>query len=129
MTTLWKFTKIALALILCGLITWGVLSNYSILFSKTIVGEVIGVERVELPVALLAKSGADISSQVFSFAIAIKDPKLGEIYTASSEDRQWAVVQKGQCAEAVYLPYPPWNFNKKGTYFGARLIRLFECPK
>ncbi|MBO9665331.1 MAG: hypothetical protein J7501_00770, partial [Bdellovibrio sp.] len=102
---------------------------YSVIFSKTVVGEITGVERVELPVALIARSGGDINSQVFSFAIGIKDDKTGQIYTASSEDRQWAVASKGQCAEAVFLPYPPWQFTKRDTYFGARLIKLYECPQ
>ncbi len=105
------------------------MANYSVIFSKTVVGEITGVERVEIPVALVSRSDSDITSKVFSFAIGIKDKKTGDIYTASSEDRQWAVAQPGQCAEAVFLPYPPWEFTKKGTYFGARLVRLYECPK
>lgn len=129
MATFWKFTKFVLILFFIGVATWAVLANYSVIFSRTIVGEITGVERIELPVALMAQVGTDVSGKMFSFAIGIKDPKTGEIHTASSEDRQWAVAEKGQCAEAVYLPYPPWDLSKKGTYYGARLIRLFECPK
>lgn len=129
MATFWKFTKFVLILVCLSVALWAVLANYSVIFSRTIVGEITGVERIELPVALMAQVGADVSGKMFSFAIGIKDPETGEIHTASSEDRQWAVAQKGQCAEAVYLPYPPWDLSKKGTYFGARLIRLFECPK
>ncbi|KHD87126.1 MAG: hypothetical protein OM95_15975, partial [Bdellovibrio sp. ArHS] len=106
-----------------------VVANYSVIFSKTIVGEITAVERVELPVALVTRAEGDITSKVFSFAIGIKDQKTGEIFTASSEDRQWAVAQKGQCAQAEFLPYPPWQFTKKDTYFGARLVKLYECPK
>lgn len=109
-------------------ILWGVFANYSVIFSKTVVGEITRVERVELPVALMARPD-QVTSKVFSFAIGIKDQKTGEIYTASSEDRQWAVAEKGQCVEAVFLPYPPWEFTKKDTYFGARLVRLYECAK
>ena len=129
MATFWKFTKFVLILVCLVVAIWAVLANYSVIFSRTIVGEITGVERIELPVALMAQVGADVSGKMFSFAIGIKDPKTGEIHTSSSEDRQWAVAQAGQCAEAVYLPYPPWDLTKKGTYFGARLIRLFECPK
>ncbi|MNS97810.1 hypothetical protein D3C72_1321580 [compost metagenome] len=71
----------------------------------------------------------DITEKVFSFSVGIKDAKTGIIHTSSSEDRQWAVAQPGQCAEAVYLPYPPWVLKKRGTFFGARLIKLYECPK
>ncbi|MEK2645651.1 hypothetical protein [Bdellovibrio sp. BCCA] len=129
MATIWKFTKFVLVLLVIVGLSWVILANYSVIFSKTVVGEITGVERVEIPVALMARSDGDITSKVFSFAIGIKDQKTGEIYTASSEDRQWAVAQKGQCAEAVFLPYPPWQFTKKDTYFGARLVRLFECAK
>jgi hypothetical protein len=63
---------------------------------------------------------------MFSFAIAIRDQK-GTIHTASAEDRQWAVVEKGQCVEAKFFPYPPWNLDKSGTFFGARLLKLYDC--
>ncbi|WII71178.1 hypothetical protein QJS83_11975 [Bdellovibrio sp. 22V] len=129
MATIWKFTKFIIVLVVIVGLAWIVLANYSVIFSKTVVGEITGVERVELPVALVTRANSDITSKVFSFAIGIKDMKTGEIYTASSEDRQWAVAQKGQCAEAVFLPYPPWEFTKKDTFFGARLVRLYECPK
>ncbi|MNK07817.1 hypothetical protein D3C87_257370 [compost metagenome] len=129
MTTVWKFTKFVFILIILLLILWAVLANYSVIFSKTVVGEITGVEKVELPVALMTRQDGDITSKVFSFAIGIKDAQTGEIFTASSEDRQWAVAEKGQCAEAEFLPYPPWQLTKKDTYFGARLIKLYECPQ
>ena len=128
MKTIWKFLKFVLVFFVLIAIVWGVLANYSVIFSKTVVGEITRVERVELPVALMARPD-QVTSKVFSFAIGIKDQKTGEIYTASSEDRQWAVAEKGQCVEAVFLPYPPWEFTKKDTYFGARLVRLYECAK
>ncbi|WP_347358888.1 hypothetical protein [Bdellovibrio sp.] len=129
MATIWKFTKFVLVLLIVGVLLWVVLANYSVIFSKTVVGQITSVERVEIPVALLTRAEGNITSQVFSFAIGIKDTKTGEIYTASSEDRQWAVAQPGQCAEAVFLPYPPWQFTKKDTFFGARLVRLYECAQ
>jgi len=129
MATIWKFTKFIIILVVLVAAVWAVMANYSVIFSKTIKGEITGVERVEIPVALVTRAEGDITSKVFSFAIGIRDAKTGEIYTASSEDRQWAVAQKGQCAEAVFLPYPPWNFTKKDTFFGARLVRLYDCPQ
>lgn len=103
---------------------------YSYVFAKTVTGEIIGIERVSQANTIIGGGGgAPIPpAQIFSFAVAIKNEK-NEIFTASSEDRQWAVVQKGHCAEAKFLPYPPWEFDKAGTYFGARLVRLFECDK
>lgn len=129
MTAIKKFIKILLVLLILLAVIWGVVDNWSVIFSKTIHGEITGVERVEIPVALISRAESNINEKVFSFAVGIKDLKTGEIYTASSEDRQWAVAQKGQCAEAVFLPYPPWKFTRTGTYFGARLIRLYECAK
>ena len=128
MTKFLKLLRTLLFLALFGAVIWGVVAYWSVIFSKTIVGEITAVERVELPVALMSVRN-NINEKVFSFAIGIKDQKTGQIYTASSEDRQWAVAQAGQCAEAVYLPYPPWELTKRGTYFGARLVKLYECPK
>lgn len=129
MKTILKFLKsFAVLAIIVGLL-WLVLSNYSVIFSKSVNGEVTAIEKVEIPVALMARAESNINAQVFSFAIGIKDTKSGEIFTAFSDQRQWAVVEKGQCAEAEFLPYPPWELTKRGTYFGARLIRLYECPK
>lgn len=128
MATIWKFTKFVLGLLVLVLVFWIIAANYSVIFSKTVVGEITSVERVEIPVALMARA-ENVNAKVFSFAIGIKDPQTGEIFTSSSEDRQWAVAQPGQCAEAVYLPYPPWELTKRNTYFGARLVRLYECGK
>ena len=97
---------------------------YSYVFAKNVDGEIIKVERVTNPEAIVG--GSVPSAQVYSFAIAIRDKK-GEIHTASSEDRQWAVAEKGQCVEAKFYPYAPWQLDKAGTYFGARLMRLYGC--
>lgn len=87
----------------------------------------MAIDRVTQPSTIIAGSNALPPSQVFSFAIAIRDLK-GDIVTASSEDRQWAVVDKGQCVQARYFPYPPWELDKAGTYNGARLIKIYDCP-
>ena len=105
----------------------GVVQYYSYLFAKTIVGQVVRVERVTEVSTMINVEHLD-PSQLYSFAVAIRDDK-GEIWTASGVDRQWAVVQANQCVEARFYPYPPWNLEKSGTYSNARLIRLFDCPK
>ncbi len=91
-------------------------------------GVIVSVERPAAPTALVGV-GAGVDSAtaaLFSFAVAIKE-KSGEIVTASTEDRQWAVAQIGRCVEAKYYPYPPWNFEKSGTYHDARLLKLYDC--
>lgn len=122
-----KYAILFLALIVIIAGSYLTVRYYSYLFAKTITGEIVKVERVNQNETIIA--GRPVSPmQMFSFAIAIRDEK-GEIHTASSEDRQWAVAQEKQCATAKFFPYPPWDFDKSGTYHGARLIRLFDCPK
>ncbi|MEW6057285.1 MAG: hypothetical protein AB1540_11805 [Bdellovibrionota bacterium] len=101
---------------------------YSFVFAKNVKGEIVGIERVTQPSAIISGQTPIPPSQIFSFAVAVRD-ETGEITTSSSEDRQWAVAQKGQCVEAKFLRYPPWDLEKSGTFFGARLVRLFDCPK
>ncbi len=120
-------------------IGWVFVTYYSYIFADNVHGIIIGNERVTEASAIVvggdkigAQKGLGASAEMpantmFSFAIAIKNEK-GEIFTASSIDRQWAVAIKGMCAEAKFFPYPPWNFEKAGTYYGARLTKLYECP-
>ena len=116
---------VALVLIVGCVVT---VEYYTYIFAKDVSGEILKVERVNQQ-EMVITSGAQVpANQLFSFAVSIKDPS-GEIHTASTEDRQWAVAQTGQCVEAKYFPYPPWNLEKTGTYHSARLIRLFECKK
>lgn len=116
---------LVLVLILAG---FTFVNFYSYIFSRRVVGVIEKVERVQLNVALMqtSESPGQINPSLYSFAVAIRE-KSGEIVTASAEDRQWAVAQAGQCAEAVYYPYPPWDLKKANTYHGARLEKLFDC--
>ena len=112
------------------IIAAGLVNYYSFIFSRRVVGVVERVEKVQINVSLMQTTNSTdaLNPQLYSFAVAIKE-KSGEIVTASTEDRQWAVVQAGQCAEAVYYPYPPWRLEKANTYFGARLEKLTDCSQ
>jgi hypothetical protein len=121
-TSLLKRLVILLVLIGIGFV---VVTQYSFIFSKTVRGEAIRVERMVDPAVMVG--GRFDSSKVFAFAVAIREPDKGEIFTSASEDSQWAVVGKGQCVEAVFYPYPPWNFAKARTYFNARLVQMYDC--
>ena len=113
-----------LVIIVCGA-TYVVVEYYSLIFAKTVKGQAIKVSKVNDTIAVM--NGADkANSQIYSFAVAIKTPE-GIIFTSSTEDRQWAAVTEGFCVEAKLYPYPPWNFEKADTYFGARLIHMMEC--
>ena len=105
--------------------------NFSYFFSKKVVGEISDVRQLEQ--TSLVVTGASVpTSQIRSLAVAVRHGKTGEIYTASTEDRQWIVAKPGQCVIALFYPYPPWNLEKAGTYFNARLLNLCdncEVPK
>lgn len=123
----WKLSFLSLVLVL-AVVGYAVYNYYPYIFARTVVGKIVGVDNVLQPTTIVqGNSNGSLPKQLFSFAVGIQDDK-GEIVTASSEDRQWAVVQKGQCAEAKFFPYAPWDLSKSGTYFGARLLKLYECP-
>jgi hypothetical protein len=105
----------------------GLFNYWPYIFARTVTGVISDVQRVATPVAVVGSAAGGASARdLFSFAVGIREPS-GEIVTASSEDRQWAVAKAGQCAEAKFYPYPPWEFDKAGTYFGARLLKLKAC--
>jgi hypothetical protein len=128
MTTAKKSLLLGVISLLLLLIGYVCIRWYSYVFAKTVTGEIINVERVPPSSTVISTTGNIPTAQLFSFAIAIKATN-GEIFTASTEDRQWAVAQKGQCAEVRFLPYEPWELEKAGTYHGARLLKLMDCPK
>ncbi len=119
-----KFVRFFIFIVISAALCFVYVEYYHYIFSRKITGEVVEVERVTDPTAII---GRVTTAQIFSFAVAIKE-KTGDIMTASSEDRQWALVRRGMCVDAVYYPYPPWNLDKAGTYYNARLVRLMECP-
>jgi hypothetical protein len=124
LSTLTKFSILAVV----GLfVVWVFIFNWSFVFKKKIVGEVVAVERVMGSMAIITQSqNQQINPQAFSFSVGIKDKITGEIHMASSEDRKWAAVTKGNCVVAAFFPYPPWRtFDKGMTDHNARLLRNY----
>ncbi len=119
-------TRYGLVVLALCTITYVVVGYWSYIFSKTIYGTVLSVERVTQANSIIATNRPVDPVQLFSFAVSLRDKK-GSIWTAAGEDRQWAVVKEGQCIEARFYPYPPWDLAKSGTYANARLIRIFDC--
>lgn len=116
-----------LILLVVALIAWTLIQYYSYVFSKKVSGEVL---EVAYPMNQMAIIGNNVMpSQMFSVSVSIKDPETGQIHVASSEDRQWAVVKAGHCVTARLYPYPPWNLDKGGSYYNARLLEMRECAK
>ncbi len=62
-----------------------------------------------------------------SYIVLIKDTH-GFMFTSSAEDRQWQVVKKGNCVVATLYRYPPWDIERGGGFFNARLRQIYECP-
>ncbi len=102
------------------------INYYSYIFSRVVSGPVKKVERVDSQMIFAARAGEAPNPQVFSFAVSIEDQKTGEIVVASTEDRQWAAVEPGQCATARFYPYPFWDVDKAGTFHNARLLHLLK---
>lgn len=127
MTSFKRFIYLVLAAVAVVVIAFVVINNYSLIFQRHVSGEIIGMERVAPSVAILGAQSGQLAAGTFSFAIAIRDDH-GVIHTASSEDRQLAVARPGFCADAIFYPYPFWNFEKAGTYMNARLVQLRDCP-
>ena len=106
------FKSSLLLLVLIGVSV--VLYNYwPYIFARNVKGVISDVQRVSTPVAVMTGGGSAADTRdLFSFAVGIREDS-GEIVTASSEDRQWAIAKSGQCAEAKFYPYPwhpmPWN--------------------
>jgi hypothetical protein len=122
-----KFSITLVLFLLIGFSGFVTVKYWSYLFARTVNGVISDVQRVSMPVAVLSgQSDGNNNKELFSFAVGILEDS-GEIVTSSSEDRQWAVAKPGQCAQAKFYPYPPWEFEKSGTYFNARLIRLHAC--
>jgi hypothetical protein len=123
-----KYLALLIVLVLGGLAVFVTITQYSYVFAKHVQGEIVKVERIMTAEAIITNGRPVPAEQMFSFAVAIRSAD-GEIHTASTEDRQWAVAQPGQCVEAKLYPYPPWKLDKSGTYYGARLLHLQDCPK
>ncbi len=117
--------KFSIITVLGILVIWIFIFNWSFVFKHKVTGEVVAVERVMGNVAVITGSQNAINPQAFSFSVGIKDKTSGEIHMASSEDRKWAAVTKGNCVVAGFFPYPPWRTEKGMTDHNARLLRNY----
>jgi hypothetical protein len=95
------------------------------LFRKNCLGKVTGISNLNGQVpTVLGKGGNVFSSAAFSFAVEMD---IGnEIINFSSEDRQFATIEKGDSLSVAIFKYPPWEFDKAGTYHGGRLLKKFK---
>jgi hypothetical protein len=118
--------KSLVVVLVVSFLTWIFIFNWSFVFKRRIVGEVATVEKINAGLIVTTTTNNTIPNQAFSFSVAIKDLDTGEIHMASSEDRKWGAVEKGNCVIAAFFPYAPWNLSKGTTDFNARLIQNFQ---
>lgn len=125
MKAVMSVAKIAVALVILGVIGTLTVVYYPWLFGKTVDGEIMEVERVTMPDMVV---GSVNKFQMHSYAVLIKD-KTGEMYTSSSEDRRWQVAKKGMCVVSLFYRHPPWRLQSAGAFYNARVKRIYDCPE
>ena len=125
MRSILRFVKILVLVVVLIAAVVVVITNYSWVFSKRITGVVVDVERVTDPTAVFGARATE--QQMYSYSVLIRGDD-GQLYSSSSEDRQWQVVKKGYCVEALLYRYPPWSLDQAGTFFNARLKQVKLCP-
>jgi hypothetical protein len=125
MKSLTGFLKILVIVVVLLIVGAAVITNYSWVFAKRVSGVVVDVERVTDPTAIIGARATE--AQMYSFSILIQGDD-GHLYASSTEDRQWQVVKKGYCVDALLFRYPPWILDKANTFFNARLKDVRICP-
>lgn len=99
---------------------------YEYIMSKDVSGTVTGVQRLDTNTVIAPYDSMGNKEQLFSFAVAVKSQD-GEIFSASTEDRQWAIVETNFCVRARFYPYPFWDLKNSGTFHNARLLKIYDC--
>lgn len=103
------------------------IQHYSWIFAKNIRGEVIEIESSAIPSTPPANGSSETASTtVFTVLIEASD---GKMYTSTTTDEQWKVVRKGYCVQVLLYRYPPWDLERAGTFFNARLRQLYRCDE
>lgn len=103
------------------------IQHYSWLFAKRIRGQVIEIESSAVPSTQTTNGSSETApTTVFTVLIEASD---GKMYTSTTTDEQWKVVRKGYCAQVLLYRYPPWDLERAGTFFNARLRQLYRCDE
>lgn len=120
-----SFIRLVMALVIIALLAGFVIAYYPWVFSKRVKGEILDVQRVTNPSAIINSRVTE--AQIHSYSILIQGDD-GKLYATSSEDRQWQVAAKGYCVVAILYRYPFWDLEKADTFFNARIVELSLCP-
>jgi hypothetical protein len=112
--TLIEVMIVVVIVFIVGVLAVGGLSK--IFLGKTYDGTVNQCEKLD---AAFAEG-----SKIFSFSVEMD---VGdEIINFSSEDRQFATIEKGNKVKVKVFKYPFWNFDKAGTLYGGRLLKKYK---
>lgn len=105
------FKLLLLPAVILFVICWllGPSRIYSLLNSRQIEGMVKDIKSF---------SAAKDSPETFSIEL---ETSGGEIYVATSFEKTWAVVSKGDAVRAKIYPVAPWS-DDEGSWINARLI-------
>jgi hypothetical protein len=103
-----------------------VVNNWGYVFSKVVTGEVLNVERVTDPQAIITSRVT--REQLHLYSILLHNQSDGKMYAATSEDPQWQSIKKGFCIQARLYRYPPWRLSLANTYYNARILDPSACP-
>lgn len=95
-----------------------------ILFRKDYTGKVTKIDHLMNGQATVIGKGVSIPSAAFSCAVELNVGS--EFVTFSSEDRQFATVDKDDSISVATFKYPPWNLDKAGTHYGGRLLKKYK---
>lgn len=102
-----------------------VVNNWGYVFSKVVTGEVLNVERVTDPQAIITSRVT--REQLHLYSILMLNNTDGKMYAATSEDPQWQSIKKGFCVQARLYRYPPWRLSLANTYYNARILDPSAC--
>jgi prepilin-type N-terminal cleavage/methylation domain-containing protein len=122
--TLVEILVVAVIILIVGGVLVGGCSGCGsqVLFRKNCAGKVTGISNLSGQVNTVI--GRVIPSATFSFAVEMDIGK--EIINFSSEDRQFATIEKGDSISVAIFKYPPWVLDKAGTYHNGRLLKKYK---
>jgi prepilin-type N-terminal cleavage/methylation domain-containing protein len=95
-----------------------------VFFRKNCIGKVTNISNLSGQVTTIVGKNNVYPGAAFSFAIEMS--ANNEFVNFSSEDRQFATIEKGDSISVAFFKYPPWNMDKAGTYYGGRLLKKYK---
>jgi prepilin-type N-terminal cleavage/methylation domain-containing protein len=116
---------VVIVLIVFGICVGSCGGCQQMILRKNCTGKVTGISNLSGQVSTVVTGRNNIfPGAAFSFAVEMDNGN--EIINFSSEDRQFATIEKGDSISVAIFKYPPWVFDKAGTYHGGRLLKKYK---